>query len=345
MTRATDRPAVRHRHPADARDAPGDGRGRGRRRRLRRGPDRQRPRAPDGRAARQGGRAVRAVGDDGQPDRRRRPRRAGRRAALRLDLARLRLGRGRHRPALGRDHADHRRRTAACSRLATCSRQDPARRRPLRPDPAGLPGEHAQPRRRTGPPDRERRRDRGLGAVARPGHAPRRRPADERGRRLGHRRAPSGRRHFDTVSICFSKGLGAPVGSALAGLGRADPQGAPAPQGARRRDAAGGHPRRRRPCTPWTITSSDWPTTTPTPSSWPAPSRRPTGCAWSRVRSRRTSSGSRSIPRSGPPPTSPPGSARPACWSRRRGRRCSAPAPTWTSRRGRRVRGRSDQKS
>ena len=32
--------------------------------------------------------------------------------------------------------------------------------------------------------------------------------------------------HFDTVSICFSKGLGAPVGSALAGIGRGDPPGA-----------------------------------------------------------------------------------------------------------------------
>ena len=54
----------------------------------------------------------------------------------------------RHRPAL--DGAD------GLLRLDDLRRQGPARRRPLRPDPAGLPGEHAQPRRRPGPPDRRR---------------------------------------------------------------------------------------------------------------------------------------------------------------------------------------------
>ena len=59
------RPALRHRHQAVRGDAAGDGRGRGRRRRLRRGPDRQPARGDLRRAGRQGGRGLRAVGDDG----------------------------------------------------------------------------------------------------------------------------------------------------------------------------------------------------------------------------------------------------------------------------------------
>ena len=51
---------------------------------------------------------------------------------------------------------------------------------------------------------------------AQSGHASRRGAPHERGRRLGPP-ARDGRTYFDTVSICFSKGLGAPIGSALAG--------------------------------------------------------------------------------------------------------------------------------
>ena len=68
---------------------------------------------------------------------------------------------------------------------------------------------------------------------------------------------------FDTVSVCLSKGLGAPVGSVLVGSGRADGRGAHLAQALRRRDAPGRHPRRGRAATRSTTTSSGSPTTTP----------------------------------------------------------------------------------
>ena len=86
--------------------------------------------------------AVCSVGHDGQPDRHRRQYAARRRAAVRGHVARLRLGSRRHRPVVGRDGADVRGgwRLALARRRA---RRDPARgRRALRPDAAGLPGEH-----------------------------------------------------------------------------------------------------------------------------------------------------------------------------------------------------------
>ena len=52
--------------------------------------------------------------------------------------------------------------------------------------------------------------------------------------------------YFDTVSVCLSKGLGAPVGSVLVGSARVDRQGAALAQGHRRRLAPGRYPRRRR---------------------------------------------------------------------------------------------------
>ena len=61
------RPALRHRHAPDARDAPRHGRGRGRRRRLRGRPHGHRARGARRRAARQGGRPVRGQRHDGQP--------------------------------------------------------------------------------------------------------------------------------------------------------------------------------------------------------------------------------------------------------------------------------------
>ncbi len=49
---------------------------------------------------------------------------------------------------------------------------------------------------------------------------------------------------FDSVSVCLSKGLGAPVGSLLCGGARFHQGGAPLAQDAGRRHAAGGHSRR-----------------------------------------------------------------------------------------------------
>ena len=57
-------------------------------------------------------------------------------------------------------------------------------------------------------------------------------------------------REFDTVSVCLSKGLGAPVGSRARRLGRGDGRGAHLAQALRRRHAPGRHPRRRRPARP-----------------------------------------------------------------------------------------------
>ena len=58
------------------------------------------------------------------------------------------------------------------------------------------------------------------GARARPRHAPRRRAPVQCGGRARWRSVCQRTRHcghFDSVSVCFSKGLGAPVGSALVG--------------------------------------------------------------------------------------------------------------------------------
>ena len=106
-------------------------------------------------------------------------------------------------------------------RLDRPARRHPPGRPALRPHPAGLPGEHPQPRRRARAPDGERRRDRPVGPRAQPADAPGRRPADERRGGVGASPQREWAQHFDTVSICFSKGLGAPVGSALAGSAEA----------------------------------------------------------------------------------------------------------------------------
>ena len=54
-------------------------------------------------------------------------------------------------------------------------------------------------------------------------------------------------RDVDSVSVCFSKGLGAPVGSAVVGDAEPDRDRPPQPQAAGRRHATGRHHRRRRP--------------------------------------------------------------------------------------------------
>ena len=82
--------------------------------------------------------------------------------------------------------------------------------------PAAVPGEHA---RRQGAADGLPARRDGARAPPRPGDAPGRRAAVQCGGGAGGIRGRRARspQHFDSVSVCFSKGLGAPVGSALCG--------------------------------------------------------------------------------------------------------------------------------
>ena len=77
-------------------------------------------------------------------------------------------------------------------------------------------------------------------STARACSTPRSRSAAIRARRRARSRAP-----FDSVSVCFSKGLGAPVGSALVGSREFIARRAPRAQDARRRHAPGRRARRR----------------------------------------------------------------------------------------------------
>ena len=79
---------------------------------------------------------------------------------------------------------------------------------------------------------------------------------------------------FDTISVCLSKGLGAPVGTVLVGRDGADRQGAAAAQGAGRRHAAGRASSRRPGSMRSSTMSSGWPRTTPMRGGWPTGSRR-----------------------------------------------------------------------
>ncbi len=113
---------------------------------------------------------------------------------------------------------------------------------PLAPGERGVHREHAHAGGRRAVAARAGRRGRG-GRACRctstaPGCSTRRsRPA---------RPPPPTRRHATTVMCCLSKGLGAPVGSMLAGSADADRRGAGRAQAARRLDAPGGRHRRRR---------------------------------------------------------------------------------------------------
>ncbi len=113
----------------------------------------------------------------------------------------------------------------------------------LRPHPAAVPGEHlARPRRAARLPGARRARcATGTGWrctwTARACSTPRWRRACRCGEIA---------RHFDSVSVCLSKGLGAPVGSVLLGSACADRPGAALAQGRRRRHAPGRHPGRGR---------------------------------------------------------------------------------------------------
>ena len=112
---------------------------------------------------------------------------------------------------------------------------------------AGGPREHPQLlRRRPLPPEQSARC--APSATGTAGPAPRRRPRVQR--RRGVRRVVARpRAPFDSVSVCLSKGLGAPVGSLLLGR-RADLARPSRPQAVRRRHAAGRHPRRGRAICP-----------------------------------------------------------------------------------------------
>ena len=250
---APDRPAQRHRHQALAGDAPGDGRGRGRRRRLRRRPDGHRPRGARRRAARQGGRPLRRLGDDGQP---RRP--AGPPAPRPGDDRRSRAP-PRHRR--GRRPRGHRRHQHPLAR-GPAGRHDGPRRdrrrlpRPDRPPRADhRPHHHREhPRPLDGPAADPR-----LHPAGRGDRAPTRHPAPRRWRPvLGCRRQPAGRgRHRHRPVRPGRQRHVLPVeGPRLPGrlggrrVARLHLAGAPGAQAGRWRDAPGGDPGRGRPRRP-----------------------------------------------------------------------------------------------
>jgi threonine aldolase len=137
-------------------------------------------------------------------------------------------------------------------------------------------------------------RDKGLAptSMARACSMPPWRRPRERRRRAREARRIAGL--FDSVSVCFSKGLGAPVGSACAARGLIA-------RARRIRKMAGGghapvrHAGGRRERMRWTTTSSGWRRTTRWPRGWPrawpaskacrSRRRRPTSCSstwWAR---------------------------------------------------------------
>ena len=236
------RPAQRHRHPADAGDARRDGRRAGRRRRLRRRPERQRAAGEDRRDARQGGGAVRAQRHAEQPGGDHEPLRPRRRIHRRPDGAHLPLGRRRRRGARQRPAAAARARsptarwrwrasrrrsspTMRTSRAAACSAwRTRSAARCCRSTYLQAATALAQRRGLATHLDGARLFNAAVAQAA----AMR---ADAR-----EIAAP-----FDSVSVCFSKGLGAPVGSALVRLARVHRARAPLAQDGGRRHAPGRH--------------------------------------------------------------------------------------------------------
>ena len=200
---------------------------------------------PGRRAARERGGAVRPERNDGEPDRaaaalpsRRRGDRGPRRAH-----AALRIGRGR---GLGGRAVRRGRRRRRDVRRRRRRRGGAARRSKPAPHAAGRRREHAQPRRRPRLAARSASR-RSWRARAARGLA-----LHLDGARIWNAAVASGiperelAAPFDTVSACFSKGLGAPVGSVIAG-GRADVERARRfRKMLGRRHAPGRHPVRRR---------------------------------------------------------------------------------------------------
>ena len=94
---------------------------------------------------------------------------------------------------------------------------------------------------------------------------------------------------FDSVSVCLSKGLGAPVGSVLVGSRRVHPARRPRAQAPGRRHAAGGHHRRRRPLRPAAQRRPPRRGPPPLPECSPSGSPRARRSRWTSPRSRPTS--------------------------------------------------------
>ena len=122
---------------------------------------------------------------------------------------------------------------------------------------AGGRREHAQLLRRRGA-TRSSKVARAARLLRPPRHdpAPGRRPRVQRGRRQRRGGRATSRRPYDSVSVCLSKGLGAPVGSVLLGSAAMIARAQRARKLLRRRHAPGGHHRRRRPVRPASTTSS-----------------------------------------------------------------------------------------
>ena len=201
--------------------------------------------AADRRHAGQGGGPVRPLGHDVEPDRRARALRArATSSSARPAATSTTTSRAPTPSSAAWRRAPSRARTACCgsSSLTGLIRGD--NEHLVRTRLVCLENTHNRGAGRVQPYD-DRRGDLQLGACQRPGDASRRRAAVQRRRGHRHRRPPTGPQHFDTVSVCFSKGLGAPVGSALAGPKDLIASGPPASQAVRRRHAAGRRHRRR----------------------------------------------------------------------------------------------------
>ena len=96
--------------------------------------------------------------------------------------------------------------------------------------------------------------------------------------------------NFDTVSVCLSKGLGAPVGSLVLGSAETIARASADPQDARRRDAPGRHDRCGRPARAGAPPGAARPTTMPMRGGWPRGcARSPNGQARSAAAERRRS--------------------------------------------------------
>ena len=247
-----DRPPVRHRDAAHRRHARRDRVGGGRRRAARRGSVGQRAAGARRGPPRPRGGAVRADGDDGEPDRaqaahppRRRPRRARALARPRLRVR----GRGRPRRA---DHARHRLPERPASAATTWSAWR------LRAGKAARPaGDRGRPwRTRTTPAAVAAGRSPSWTTVVARARAsstpcaPRRRAAAERRRRAAASPPAEIGSRVDTVTLCLSKGLGCPLGALLAGPAELMELAWREKYPLRRCDAAGGDRRRGRAVRP-----------------------------------------------------------------------------------------------
>src|SRR5581483_9895262 len=177
-----------HRDEALARDARRDGGRRGRRRAVPRGPDRERAPAPRRRAARAGGGALPADGDDGEPDRAARPDDAG------LVMRGVESENGRVTPEHIAAEEPHRLGPGGIVVLENTHRSSGGRVYPVDELQATI----------------DAARERGL-------------KVHLDGARLFNAAVAAGlppaewARRADSVTVCFSKGLGCPLGAVLAG--------------------------------------------------------------------------------------------------------------------------------